>query len=176
MPNGLIIYSTTDGHTKAISGYIRDNIIKNKHFELVSLKEATYLNLNDFDNIIIGASIRYGKHQKELYKFIDNNILLLNNTYSSFFSVNVVARKINKNSVNTNPYMQSFLKMSNWRPDNVAVFAGKIDYQKYKFVDKHMIRLIMWLTKGPTDITKIYEFTNWKDVDDFITILSKNNK
>ena len=30
-----------------------------------------------------------------------------------------------------------------------------------------MIRLIMWITKGPTDLEKTYEFTNWNDVDEF---------
>ena len=30
-----------------------------------------------------------------------------------------------------------------------------------------MIRLIMWITKGPTDTNNVYEFTNWDDVDSF---------
>ena len=46
--------------------------------------------------------------------------------------------------------------------------CGKIDYPKYRFVDKHTIRLIMWLTKGPTDTSGIYEFTDWGKVDEFI--------
>ena len=32
---------------------------------LVSLNEAKNLNLSEFNKIIIGASIRYGKHSKE---------------------------------------------------------------------------------------------------------------
>ena len=49
----------------------------------------------------------------------------------------------------------------------VAVFAGKIDYKKYRFWDKQMIRLIMWMTNGPTDPASEIEFTDWKKVDEF---------
>jgi menaquinone-dependent protoporphyrinogen oxidase len=30
-----------------------------------------------------------------------------------------------------------------------------------------MIRLIMWITKGPTDVRNTYEFTDWNQVDEF---------
>jgi len=47
------------------------------------------------------------------------------------------------------------------------VFAGKIDYPQYKFIDKQMIRFIMWMTKGPTDINGTFEFTDWEKVESF---------
>ena len=31
----------------------------------------------------------------------------------------------------------------------------------------------MWLTKGPTDVTKSYEFTNWDEVGKFGNIINK---
>ena len=121
----------------------------------------------EFDKIIIGASIRYGKHKPELYEFIQKNVACLEAKENAFFSVNVVARKPEKNTPETNPYMQKFLELSPWSPKKLAVFAGKIDYPKYKFIDKHMIRLIMWITKGPTDVKNTYEFTDWNQVDEF---------
>jgi menaquinone-dependent protoporphyrinogen oxidase len=30
-----------------------------------------------------------------------------------------------------------------------------------------MIRFIMWMTKGPTDTSATFEFTDWNKVDDF---------
>ena len=47
------------------------------------------------------------------------------------------------------------------------MFAGKVDYPKYSFIDKRLIQLIMFITKGPTDTSKSYEFTDWSKVDDF---------
>ena len=61
----------------------------------------------------------------------------------------------------------SSLASISWEPALVGVFGGKIDYPKYGFVDKTMIRFIMWMTKGPTDPTGTFEFTNWDDVEKF---------
>jgi menaquinone-dependent protoporphyrinogen oxidase len=83
----------------------------------------------------------------------------------------VVARKSEKNSPNTNPYMKKFLKTTSWQPNKLGVFAGKVDYPNYKFFDKYIIRMIMWITKGPTDISQSYEFTDWKVVENFAKTL-----
>ncbi len=167
MSGSLIIYSSTDGHTKIICEKIKSISKKSSTINIVALSEANDLNLQMYEHIIIGASIRYGKHNKNLYKFISSNKEILEKKKSAFFSVNVVARKSEKNTPETNPYIQKFLKISNWKPDKLAVFAGKVDYPKYRFIDKHLIRLIMFITKGPTDTSKSYEFTDWSKVEEF---------
>ena len=172
MPGSLIIYSSTDGQTKIICEKIK-NFSKNSEFiKLISLEEAHDFNLQSYEDIIIGASIRYGKHNKNLYKFISSNKETLEKKRSAFFSVNVVARKPEKNTPETNPYMKKFLKISNWKPDKLGVFAGKVNYPNYGFFDKYIIRLIMFITKGPTDTTKSFEFTDWSKVEDFAKELS----
>ena len=85
MIGSLIIYSSTDGHTKTICKRIIDFLKDGNKARLVSLDEAKNLNLSEFDKIIIGASIRYGKHSKELYKFIELNKNILNEKKSVFF-------------------------------------------------------------------------------------------
>jgi menaquinone-dependent protoporphyrinogen oxidase len=167
MKSTLIIYSTTDGQTLEICNKIFSKLNVSESSQVMNISKAEGLDLNQFDKIIIGASIRYGKHKPELYEFIKKNVACLEAKENAFFSVNVVARKPEKNMPETNPYMQKFLELSPWIPKKLAVFAGKIDYPKYKFVDKHMIRLIMWITKGPTDIKNTYEFTDWNHVDEF---------
>jgi len=163
----LIIFSTTDGHTKNICKRIANLLNNEKFTKIVSLEDATKLNLSEFDRIIIGASIRYGKHSKELYKFIELNKEILNQKLSVFFSVNVVARKFEKNTPDTNPYIKKFLKISKWHPKKLGVFAGKVDYPNYNFFDKYIIKFIMFITGGPTDTSQSYEFTDWSKVDDF---------
>ena len=165
--NSLIIYSSTDGHTKIISEKIRNNLKNSNNAELISLDQAINLDLSKFNKIIIGASIRYGRHSRDLYKFIKSNKDILEQKKTAFFSVNVVARKIEKSNPETNPYIKKFLKISNWKPDKVAVFAGKVDYPNYRFFDKYIIKLIMFITKGPTNTSQSYEFTNWSKVDAF---------
>ncbi|MDC1376933.1 menaquinone-dependent protoporphyrinogen IX dehydrogenase [Gammaproteobacteria bacterium] len=167
MKSTLIIYSTTDGQTLEICKKIFSKLNVSESSNIIHISKAEGLDLNQFDKIIIGASIRYGKHKPELYEFIKKNVACLEAKENAFFSVNVVARKPEKNTPETNPYMQKFLELSPWSPKKLAVFAGKIDYPKYKFIDKHMIRLIMWITNGPTDVKNTYEFTDWNGVDEF---------
>ena len=60
-----------------------------------------------------------------------------------------------------------FLELSGWQPDKLAVFAGRIDYPSYRFLDRLIIRFIMLITKGPTDTSQTYEFTDWNKVANF---------
>ena len=167
MSDSLIIYSSTDGHTKSICKKIVDSFSNQDFVKIISLSEVEKIDLSKFNKIVIGASIRYGKHSKELYKFIELNRDILNKKKSIFFSVNVVARKPEKSTPNTNPYIKKFLKISQWQPKKIGVFAGKVDYPNYRFFDKYAIKLIMYLTSGPTDTSLSYEFTNWQKVKEF---------
>ena len=174
MSKFLIIYSTTDGHTKKICQRIKNFLADGNLVELLSLEDSKKVDLSNFEKIIIGASIRYGKHSKELYKFIDLNKNILEQKQGVFFSVNVVARKREKNTAETNPYIKKFLKISKWTPKKIKVFAGKVDYPNYNFFDKYIIKFIMFITKGPIDTSQSYEFTEWSKVDDFAKELKNN--
>ena len=169
----LIIYSSTDGQTKKICEKIIKNLPSGNKFKLVSLDEALYFNLEKCEKIIIGASIRYGRHNKKVLDFIIKNKNILDLKKTAFFSVNVVARKEEKSTPETNPYVLSFLKKTNWKPNKLSVFAGKVDYPNYNFINKIVIRFIMMITKGPTDINNSYEFTNWENVRKFAKELEK---
>ena len=164
MDKTLITYSTVDGQTKRISEKLAKLAT---HSWVDVLPISNQINLDSYKTIIIGASIRYGKYRNEVFNFIENNIQTLNVKENAFFSVNVVARKPEKSTPETNPYLIKFLSKIEWKPKNLGVFAGKIEYPKYKFIDKYAIKFIMWLTKGPTDTSKTYEFTDWNKVEDF---------
>ena len=160
----LLTYSTVDGHTKTICEKIL-SYSKTSQVDILPIDRS--INIRDYDTVVIGASIRYGKYREEIFEFIKENEKLLNSKDNAFFSVNVVARKENKNKPETNPYLIKFLNKISWQPKILDVFAGKIDYPKYKFLDKYAIKFIMWITKGPTDTSKVYEFTDWNRVKSF---------
>ena len=168
----LLIYSSTDGQTKKICDVIKENLPNKNPIQICTVDEAINLNINNYDQIILGASIRYGSYKSNLFKFIKNNIEILDTKRNAFFSVNVVARKNEKSTPSTNPYIKKFLKKTNWRPKKIEVFAGKVDYPNYNFFNKLVIRFIMYITKGPTDISQSYEFTNWEKVKKFSKELS----
>lgn len=164
----LLVYSSTDGQTQHICERLQQVLAQQGHAAtLVPLAEADALDLSTFDKIVIGASIRYGKHQPGVARFIARHLALLERTPSAFFSVNIVARKPEKSRPDSNPYLIKFLRQITWTPRLVEVFAGKLDYSRYRFFDRQMIRLIMLVTHGPTDPHAVIEFTDWKQVEAF---------
>ena len=162
-----IIYSSVDGQTLKICKRLREEFLKsNQKVELFSISDFNE-DISDYDKLIIGASIRYGVHNKEVIEFININKKQLDSIKTAFFSVNLVARKSQKNTPSTNPYVIKFFKNINWTPTIVEVFAGKLDYKKYPFFDRIMIQFIMWMTKGPTNTNTEIEYTNWDSVTAF---------
>lgn len=168
MPRTCIVYSTTDGHTLEICQRIQQILESaGQSVELVALDAASKIDWAGCDKIVIGARIRYGKHHPDVRAFIERHLDQLQARPNAFFSVNVVARKPGKDTVAGNPYLQKFLKTIRWKPTELAVFAGKIDYRKYRLGDRLMIRFIMWLTKGPTQPDACVDFTDWQAVEAF---------
>jgi menaquinone-dependent protoporphyrinogen oxidase len=168
MTRTLMAYSTVDGHTLKICGRLKQQLEQMGHaVTLLEIGATTAFDAASFDQVVIGASIRYGKHRPEVYRFIEANRAALERKPSAFFSVNIVARKSDKNTPESNPYVKAFRRQTTWVPREVAVFAGKLDYPSYRFMDRQVIRLIMLLTNGPTDPTACVEFTDWQAVERF---------
>jgi len=173
MANILIVYSTTDGHTREICVRLKQVLEQQANeVTLVSIQDRSQFDLEPFDKIVIGASIRYGRHSRQIIDFINRNVRTLEAMPSAFFSVNLVARKPEKSQPATNPYVKKFLRQIAWKPKTLAVFAGKLDYPRYNAFDRMMIRLIMWVTKGPTDPNAVVEFTDWQQVEAFGRLLA----
>lgn len=162
-----IIYSSVDGQTLKICNKLKEVFDQNNQdIELFSIDDFNGKVL-DYDRLIIGASIRYGVHNKKIIDFINIHKKELDSIKTAFFSVNLVARKPEKQTPDTNPYVIKFFKTIDWEPTVVEVFAGMLDYKKYPFFDRIMIQFIMWMTKGPTDSNAKIEYTDWDRVREF---------
>ena len=162
-----IVYATVDGQTLKICTKIKEDLLQNNNDVALYSVDDFNEEITNFDKLIIGSSIRYGVHHKKIIEFINANKSKLDTIKTAFFSVNLVARKPEKNTPTTNPYVVKFFKTINWKPTIVEVFAGKLDYKKYPYFDRIMIQFIMWMTKGPTDKTVEIEYTNWDEVIKF---------
>jgi menaquinone-dependent protoporphyrinogen oxidase len=167
MNNILIVYASTDGHTRKICERLQQVIEQQgSQAQLLHIDEP-HPDLTHFDKIVVGASIRYGKHSKLIYDFVKQNQQHLDRKPNAFFSVNVVARKPEKNQPDTNPYLKKFLDQIAWQPKHLEVFGGNLDYPGCRYLDRQMIRLIMWMTKGPTAPDTVVDYTDWDQVETF---------
>ena len=164
----LILYSTVDGHAKHICEYAQEKLKNSKVITIASLDDDSALELNDFDEVLLGASVRYGFHRKNVYEFVREHKDELLKKKTAFFSLNLTARKPEKASPETNPYIVKFLKKVDWEPDLKSVFAGRLDYPSLNCPNRLAILLIMAITNGPKDLSKVHDFTNWSKVDEMV--------
>ncbi|MGD8379447.1 MAG: menaquinone-dependent protoporphyrinogen IX dehydrogenase [Gammaproteobacteria bacterium] len=174
MANILIVYSTVDGHTRAICAHLGETLTAlGNEVDLTPVDELFPAALVACNKVVVGASIRYGKYRPDLVKFVRERADELNARPGAFFTVNLVARKPGRDTPETNPYVAKLLDQTRWRPQETAVFAGKLDYPRYRPLDRQVIRLIMWLTDGPTDPTTVQDFTDWDDVEAFAARIAR---
>ena len=164
----LILFSTRDGQTREIANVLAAELSGlSVESDVIDLNEAGNIRWEGYERVVIGASIRYGHFSPVLDTFIKQHCEKLSRMASAFFSVNLVARKPEKNTPQTNGYTHKFLMRSPWQPDACAVFAGALRYPRYRWFDRLMIQLIMKMTGGETDTRKEVVYTNWQDVSVF---------
>jgi menaquinone-dependent protoporphyrinogen oxidase len=167
MSSTLLLYSTVYGQSRRICERIASRLeAAGGHATVAALTDTT-VDPATFDRIVIGASIKHGKHQPTVLEFIRRHRALLEAKPSALFSVSLIARKPKRNTPETNPYLKALVAQSPWKPKLLAVFAGELDYSRYGPFDKQMMRLVMWVNRGPTDPTTRIEFTDWAAVDHF---------
>ena len=74
----IIIYASVDGQTLKICNSLKDQLQeKGQDIELLSIDEFDK-DLNNYDKVIIGSSVRYGLHNKNIIAFINAHKTELN--------------------------------------------------------------------------------------------------
>jgi menaquinone-dependent protoporphyrinogen oxidase len=167
MPSTLLLYSSVYGLSKKICERVAALLAAQGQRAEVAPLVGHGVDPSSYDAIVLGCSIKHGKHHPSVLEFIRANRALLESKPSALFSVNLVARKPAKNTPQTNPYLKRLVAQSPWKPKLQGVFAGELDYSRYGPVDKHMMRLVMWINKGPTDFATKVQFTDWNEVERF---------
>ena len=166
-----IYYASHDGQARKISSYLAEQLSK-FHQQQVAVSVADLASgfpsgedLRSKDTVVVVAAIRYGRHLKLADQFLQSQADHLSGKRLVMLSVNLTARKPHKRRVENSVYLKKWLERhSRLSPVLVRAIAGRLDYPRYSFFDRLMIRLIMSITKGPTDPTMTIEFTDWEQV------------
>lgn len=115
--------------------------------------------------VVVVAAVRYGKHLPQAERLFPLLHGAAQRVRLVLLSVNLTARKPGKDTVAGNRYLQKTIARHRLQPVLAAAVAGRLDYQRYSWRDRLIIRFIMKLTGGPTDPTACVEFTDWHSVD-----------
>ena len=144
-------------------------IAEGNQADMMSVMEADRegVQWDKYDLFIVGCPVLYGTYPKVFYNFLAKFKNELDAKPHSFFNVSVVARTPIKATPEGNRYMQKFLQNSPWKPRDVKCIAGKVDYPNWGWLDAKMIQLIMKMTKGPTSMDAVIDYTDWEDVKSY---------
>ncbi len=167
MKSVLVLYMSRGGHTARISRRICEGVVEaGGRAEMMDLNEAVHegVDWGRYNVVALGAPVLYGTYDKSVFAFIAAHRASLEAKPSSFFNVSVVARTPEKATIEGNRYMQKFLQLSPWRPHDLKVIAGKVDYPSWPWHERVMIQMIMKYTNGPTDPRTVIDYTDWDDV------------
>jgi menaquinone-dependent protoporphyrinogen oxidase len=167
MTSVLVIYMSRQGHTARVARRLCEAIGEaGGSGSMMDVREAAHegVDWNRHDVIVLGAPVLYGTYHKDFLSFVAANREQLERKPNSFFNVSVVARTPAKATVSGNRYLQKFLELSAWRPKDLKVIAGKVDYPSWPWYERVMIQMIMKMTGGPTDPRAVIDYTDWNDV------------
>ena len=127
----LIAYSTTDGHTLRICDRLRDSLSRRGTGSPWCRSRGGGRGAGSYDKIVVGASIRYGRHRPAVVAFIERNAEVLNRKAERLLLGQRRRAQAGKQPAGYQSLRAQALGRIAWRPREVGVFAGKIDYPRY---------------------------------------------
>lgn len=164
----LVLYGTTEGHTRKVANAIGDTMRANGlDVDVVHVDESEP-DPSPYAAVIVAASIHAGGYQKPIANWIRAHAAQLDRIPSAFVSVCLAI--LSKNEEGRSEAMaipRRFLDGAHWHPSVVKVVAGALLYTRYNFFIRWMMKRIVAAAGGDTDTSRDYEYTDWNDLRAF---------
>jgi menaquinone-dependent protoporphyrinogen oxidase len=164
-----MVYGTTHGQTEKIVRRMAE-VLSAEHFVTVRRGDAEGLHerLDQYDAVVVAASVRFGRYQPYVRRFVRRHVTALNAIPSVFVSVcGAVAGSWSEGEKHARQYVETFLGETGWGPQRRRTFAGALNYTQYGLLTRWMMKLISKRTGRPTDTSRDYDFTDWTAVEAF---------
>ena len=167
--NVLIAFGTTEGQTRKIARSMAQSIRENGH--VVTIYDCSERNaapdVNDFDTVILAASVHHRRYQTDLYDFVQSNLEALKAKPVAFVSVSLSVT-LASGEAEAREYVDDFIKETGLRFEAVHLAEGAVRYFEYGPSDELTIDLIVF--KGQKKMPKRDgnpEYTDWQALNTF---------
>lgn len=145
-------YGTTEDSANKLKDYLKGDV------EIINIKQAKNISLNNYERVIIGSSIYAGMINKDIKSFIENNKAELVNKKLGLFTCCMsdgekVVEQFNQN------VPKEILEVAKVKEN----FGGEFKFSKMNFFEKTIIKMIykkdksLGIVNGKSDISKINE-------------------
>ena len=168
-PEILIVYGTTHGQTATIANFLQLALERRGCHAVVSnVKNPPTPSLDQFDGVIVGASVIARGHQPAIAAFIRDNLGTLNAMPSAFFSVSASAGSSREGGrAAARRLRDDFLTETGFHPNLSECIAGAIKYTRYNFLLRWYMKKASRMNGGSTDTSRDHEYTDWAQVEGF---------
>ncbi len=125
--------------------------------------------VDDFDAVLVGASVHRGAHQPAIREFVRSNRDALTSKPTAFFQVSL-SSATEAGRAQAAEYVDAFLEDTDWHPDRIGLFGGALRYSKYGFLKRLLMKQIAKRTISEMpeeDASGDIEFTDWAEVEAF---------
>lgn len=170
MTRMLILYGTTDGHTRniadALAHTLRDEGAQTE--VMLATGDPNQARPEAYDAVLIAASVHMGKFQRGVRRWVRAHARQLNEMPTAFLCVCLAVLEDNAETRrDLDRIIQRFLDESAWRPTETQLVAGALPYTRYGWLKKLVMKRIAAKAGGDTDTTRDYVYTDWDALGEF---------
>jgi menaquinone-dependent protoporphyrinogen oxidase len=177
MPENLpLFYATRDGQARRIATRIEARLAEQAVAAHIVDLAAGLPSLDDLRQapvVVLVAAVRYGRHLRAATRFLALYQALRSPPPLVLVSVNLTARKPGKDTAEGNPYLRKLIGRYRLAPAIAVAIGGRLDYARYRWWDREIIRLIMRLTGGPTDPGTAIDYASPEAIDSVAARITK---
>jgi menaquinone-dependent protoporphyrinogen oxidase len=165
----LIVFASSEGQAARIAERIAARLRHAGHRVDMHRHGAlpAGLDASRYEGVIVGASVHFGKHPRQIGAFVRRSLPALRSRPSAFFSVSLSAGGPVPRPSDAQAYVEAFLTDTGWRPAQRAMFAGALRYAEYPAWKRFLMGRMMRSAGGDTDTSRDHEYTDWEAVSAF---------
>jgi menaquinone-dependent protoporphyrinogen oxidase len=180
----LVVYATRHGYTRKLAEHVAAVI--SGRGDRVDLFDAACLP-GDFDpgryaGALLAASLHLGRHEHEMAAFARRYRGDLERMPTAFLSVSLSEAGVEdqaapfdrraRSAQDVKRTLDAFCEQTQFHPSRTWPVAGALLYTRYGAITKLVMRFIASRGGGDTDTTHDHEYTDWKALDRFVTMMA----
>lgn len=185
MKRVAVFFATRDGHTEKVARHIATALGESGlEVDLMNVGDETGpIQFELYDGAVLAASVRVGRHEKEMARFVRAHRAELERIPAAFLSVSLSEasaedqRRPPADRVasigNVRKMIDAFLGETGWHPAHVKPVAGALVYTHYNPLVRFVMKRIAKSAGADTDTSRDFEYTDWVALDRFAAEMAR---
>lgn len=167
--NVLIVYGTTEGHTRHICQFIEQVLAEQEHYSTICDAALGGPGPDSKDVCFVAGSLHVGNYQSTVVEYVRRHHEALNGMPSAFLSVSLSAAGENPEDwQGLEQCVARFLHATEWKPTTVHHVAGAIRYSHYDFFKRFVLKFIAKQRGQVTTTGRDYDMTDYAELKRFV--------